>query len=72
MTVDEVIRTLLANADKARSLVGGVAPLLSGRREPCGKGCHHALDHAVITHPDARDPALAAKLDALAGRILGA
>ena len=72
VTVDEVIRTLLANADKARSLVGGVAPLLSGRTEPCGKGCHHALDHAVITHPDARDPALAAKLDAVAGRILGA
>jgi 5'-methylthioadenosine phosphorylase len=71
VTVDEVIRTLLANADKARALVSGVAPRLSGRQGPCASGCHHALDHALITHPEARDPALAAKLDAVAGRVLG-
>ncbi len=71
VTVDEVIRTLLANADKARALVRGAAPKLSGRTGPCASGCHHALDHALITHPDARDPAMAAKLDAVAGRVLG-
>ena len=71
VTVDEVIRTLLANADKARSLVRGVAPKLSGRSAPCASGCHRALDNALITHPEARDPALAAKLEAVAGRVLG-
>ncbi|WP_455373065.1 S-methyl-5'-thioadenosine phosphorylase [Limibacillus halophilus] len=70
VTVDEVIRTLLANADKARALVRGVAPRLSGRSGPCASGCHHALDNALITHPEARDPELAAKLDAVAGRVL--
>ena len=38
---------------------------------PCGKGCHHALDNALITAPEARDPAVAAKLDSVAGRVLG-
>jgi 5'-methylthioadenosine phosphorylase len=71
VTVDEVIRTLLANADKARALVRGVTPRLTARKGPCPRGCHHALDNALITHPDARDPALAAKLDAVAGRVLG-
>ena len=71
VTVDEVIRTLLANADKARALVRGVTPLLAARKGPCPSGCHHALNNALITHPDARDPALAAKLDAVAGRVLG-
>ena len=71
VTVDEIVRTLLANADKARSLVRGVAPKLSGRKGGCSSGCHHALDNALITHPEARDPALAAKLDAVAGRVLG-
>ncbi|MEJ2026563.1 MAG: S-methyl-5'-thioadenosine phosphorylase [Limibacillus sp.] len=71
VTVDEVIRTLLANADKARALVRGVTPRLTARKGPCPSGCHHALDNALITHPDARDPALAAKLDAVAGRVLG-
>ena len=71
VTVDEVIRTLLANADKARALVRGVTPKLAARKGPCPSGCHHALNNALITHPDARDPALAAKLDAVAGRVLG-
>jgi 5'-methylthioadenosine phosphorylase len=70
VTVEAVIKVLLENADKARALVRGVAPLLAGRSAACARGCHHALDHAIITAPEARDPALAAKLDAVAGRML--
>jgi 5'-methylthioadenosine phosphorylase len=44
--------------------------MLAGRREPCSAGCHHALDAALITAPDARDPEMLAKLDAVAGRVL--
>jgi 5'-methylthioadenosine phosphorylase len=48
-----------------------VLPRLAGRAAPCPQGCHHALDYAVVTAPEARDPAMIAKLDAVAGRVLG-
>jgi 5'-methylthioadenosine phosphorylase len=70
VTVDAVIKVLLENADKARALVKHVAPRLAGRRAPCAKGCHAALDVALITAPDARDPSEVRKLDAVAGRVL--
>ena len=71
VTVEQVVRVLLANADHARALVAKTAPALAGRTEVCAAGCQRALDHAVITQPDARDPAMAARLDAVAGRVLG-
>ncbi|MEQ8968152.1 MAG: S-methyl-5'-thioadenosine phosphorylase [Azospirillaceae bacterium] len=71
VSVEAVVRVLHDNADKARSLVGAVAPRLAGRATACERGCHTALDTAIITPPDARNPALAAKLDAVAGRVLG-
>jgi 5'-methylthioadenosine phosphorylase len=71
VTVDQVVKTLLDNADKARALVKQVVPKLSGRQASCEKGCHLALDAALITHPEARDPSLVDRLDAVAGRLLG-
>jgi 5'-methylthioadenosine phosphorylase len=70
VTVDAVIKVLFANADRARGLVRAVVPLLAGRTESCACRCHTALDNSLITTPDARDPALMAKLDAVAGRVL--
>ncbi len=70
VTVEAVIEVLLANAENARSLVKQVAPALTARTEICAEGCHRALDAAVITAPEARDPELTAKLDAVAGRVL--
>ena len=70
VTVDAIVQVLMANADKARALVRAVAPMLSERDSTCPLGCHTALDSALITAPDARDAALAAKLDAVAGRVL--
>jgi 5'-methylthioadenosine phosphorylase len=72
VTVDAVIKVLLQNADNGRALVKNVAPRLRHRAGPCPKGCHTALDHAIITAPEARDAAVIAKLDAVAGRVLGA
>ncbi len=69
--VSDIIRTLMGNADKARGLVRRVPDLLGADRAPCPHGCDRALDHAILTAPDARDPALVAKLDAVAGRVLG-
>ncbi len=70
VTVDSIIQVLLGNADNGRKLVKRAAPILSGREGPCRAGCHAALDNAIITAPDARDPKLVAKLDAVAGRVL--
>ena len=70
VTVDQVIRVLLDNADNARALVKAVVPLLAQRDAVCPQGCHRALDNALITQPQARDPQVLARLDAVAGRVL--
>jgi len=70
VTVDQVVSVLLGNAGKARGLVKQVTPLLGSHEGPCRQGCQRALDHAVITAPEARDAALAEKLSAVAGRVL--
>jgi 5'-methylthioadenosine phosphorylase len=70
VTVDQVIGTLLSNAEKAKNLVAATAPRLTGRTALCGAGCHRALDFALITAPDARDLSMTTKLDAIAGRVL--
>jgi 5'-methylthioadenosine phosphorylase len=70
VTVSQVISVLLANAGKARALVKSVVPRLAGYAGPCRHGCQTALDHALITAPEARDPALLERLDAVAGRVL--
>ena len=68
--VDAIIQVLLNNADKARQLVRTVATRMSERPVICPSGDDEALQAALITHADARDPALLEKLDAVAGRIL--
>ncbi len=59
------------NADKARRLVARLARDFPAEHEPCPVGSDTALDFAMITAPEARDPALLKKLDAVAGRVLG-
>jgi 5'-methylthioadenosine phosphorylase len=71
VTVNQIIQVLLANADKARSWVRHVAHRVAGDSDAPTCACRHVLDHALITAPDARDPAMLARLDAVAGRVLG-
>ena len=68
--VTEIIKTLMGNAEKGRALVSRLPALLGAAREACPHGCDRALEYAILTAPDVRDPALMAKLDAVAGRIL--
>jgi 5'-methylthioadenosine phosphorylase len=72
-TVDiaDIVRTLAGNAGKARAMVGRLPGLLAGERSACPCGCDRALEFAILTAPDHRDPAVLARLDAVAGRILG-
>jgi len=69
--VADIIKVLSQNADNARALVKSVVPgVAAARLEACAHGCDRALDSAMITAPEARDPARLAKLDAVAGRVL--
>lgn len=70
VTVEQVIEVLVGNAEKGRRLVRALAPRLAGRGNVCGQGCHNALDNALITAPDARDPAMIDRLSVVAGRVL--
>ena len=69
--ISQIIKTLMGNADNARGLVARLPGLLMSHPVACPDGCDTALEFAVMTAPEKRDPALVAKLDAVAGRVLG-
>jgi 5'-methylthioadenosine phosphorylase len=68
VSVTDILAVLGANAGKARALIQKLAGLLPSDRE--ASPIDTCLDFAVITAPEARDPALVARLDAVAGRVL--
>ena len=70
VTVQDIIRVLNSNAERASALVARLAAIFPREHEPCPVGSDRALDTALITAPEARDPALLKKLDAVAGRVL--
>jgi 5'-methylthioadenosine phosphorylase len=70
VTMQDIIRVLMANAEKAAWLVARLARDFPREHEPCPIGSDRALDNALITAPEARDPELLKKLDAVAGRVL--
>src|SRR5690349_9484390 len=70
VTVQDIITVLTANAEKAKRLVARLARDFPHEHEPCPVGSDRALDAALITAPEARDPELLKKLDAVAGRVL--
>ncbi|MEM6971532.1 MAG: S-methyl-5'-thioadenosine phosphorylase [Pseudomonadota bacterium] len=70
--IQSIIATMTANVAGAKAMLGAVLPTLADRPEVCPYGCDRVLDVAIITAPEKRDPALLAKLDAVAGRVLAA
>jgi 5'-methylthioadenosine phosphorylase len=70
VTVDAIVKVLLANADNARHMVSRVTPRLRSDASAAACGCRSALQHALITAPEARDPEMLRRLDAVAGRLL--
>jgi 5'-methylthioadenosine phosphorylase len=70
VTVQDIIKVLLQNAERAKRLVARLARDFPREHEACPIGSDRALDSALITAPDARDPELIKKLDAVAGRVL--
>jgi 5'-methylthioadenosine phosphorylase len=71
VTVQDIIKVLTTNAEKAKRLVARLARDFPRTHEPCPIGSDRALDTAIITAPEARDRKLVKKLDAVAGRVLG-
>ena len=67
--VEAVLATMRANAERAADLLVKLAEALPAAREP--SPLDRVLDVAIVTPPAARDPALWAKLDAVAGRLAG-
>ncbi len=70
VTVQDIIKVLFTNADSAKALVAQLAKDFPREHELCPIGSDRALDTALITAPEARDPELIKKLDAVAGRVL--
>ena len=68
--VADIVALLARNAERARDLLASAAGGLGPRPTPCPQGCDRALDGAIITAPEARDPSFLRRLDAVAGRVL--
>ncbi len=70
VTVDQVVTVLLANASRARLLLKQAASKVMGDPDASACSCRTALQHAILTAPEARDPEMVRRLDAIAGRAL--
>jgi 5'-methylthioadenosine phosphorylase len=68
--VDHVIAVMQQNGAHAKQLLAAVIPKLA-ITQPCVSGCDRALETAIMTAPDRRDPKLVEQLKAVAGRVLG-
>ena len=68
--ITAIIATLKGNGSKAHDLIARLPALLGADQAPCAHGCDRALDHAIMTAPDKRDPALMAQLDVITARVL--
>jgi 5'-methylthioadenosine phosphorylase len=68
--IAEIVRTMTANSSKGKAMVARLPGILGAARTPCPHGCDRALDFAILTAPEKRDPAMLAKLSGIAGRVL--
>ncbi|MFD1332649.1 S-methyl-5'-thioadenosine phosphorylase [Methylopila musalis] len=69
--VADILAVMRENGEKAARLIARLAADFPEEHEPCPVGSDRSLDFALVTAPEHRDPALLAKLDAVAGRVLG-
>ncbi len=69
--VAQVMQVMRKNVDAAKRFVLRLARDFPREHQPCPVGSDRALDFALMTDPAKRDKSLLAKLDAVAGRVLG-
>ena len=65
--VEQILRCMQDNVGKARSTIEHLITALPNRREP--SPIDSALNGAILTAPEARDPAIVAKLQAISRRL---
>ena len=70
--VAQVVQTMKGNSALAKRFVLRLAADFPREHPPCPLGSDRALDFAIMTAPEKRDANLVKKLDAVAGRVLGA
>ena len=68
--ITDILTTLKANTQHAKALVAALPDLLDATYAPCDHGCDRALEYAIMTAPDKRDPEVIEKLSTVAGRVL--
>src|SRR5262249_51143939 len=68
--IPSILKVMKENSVAAARLVGRLARDLPTERELCPAGSDRALDSAIVTPPEFRDPVLLRKLGAVAGRVL--
>ena len=71
VSVSNVLEVMRQNTERAKQAIVELASSLNGvERSPSPQGIETCLDFAMITAPEARDPEILARLDAVAGRVL--
>ena len=70
VSVDAMIKVLMANAENAKSLVENASSVIVSDESSNQCDCKFSLENAIITAQDSRDQGLIKKLDAVAGRLL--
>lgn len=68
--VPSLLKVMRDNAATVQRLVARLATDFPAEHPVCPSGTDRALDFAIVTAPEARDPTLLAMLDAVAGRVL--
>jgi 5'-methylthioadenosine phosphorylase len=72
ISLPQMLAVMGANIDRVQRLLARLISDLPRRRATCPIGTDRALEHAIVTARERRDPALLAKLEAVAGRVLQA
>ena len=67
--VSDIIQTLTNNSSKAQRIIEALPEFLKSNKDLCSLGCNNALDNAIITAPEKRDPKLLQTLDILLQRL---
>lgn len=69
VTVDAIIKVLIANAENAKKLIKCFVPLLLRDDNSSDCTCKKSLDNSIITSPEMRSKEVVTKLNSILGRL---
>jgi 5'-methylthioadenosine phosphorylase len=71
VSVPEMLAVMAGNIQSVQHLIAGLLHAIPREHQACPIGSDRALEFAIVTAAEKRDPALLAKLDAILARVLG-